>query len=211
MIRMNLFGRPRRGSVPRFGILFGLVLVLGGGAFPAAAINIIPTFDSGASDSPSFDPTGSALTTMMGYVEDYWEDIIEYSGTLNVTFYYEDLNDADGVLADHTNQGTSSGRPTDCRIRVDWTSYGSERDWYFDPTPMNNSEYDMQQTLVRDLTAAQEAAYYNGSPHDFLEVSYWGDATASAPSLAQTAHDLFSVLLHEMGHGLGMTGNVACR
>ena len=209
---MSTITRSGRGiarSTSRFMVaLFVCCAVLWHG-YSVEAINIVPTFNSAASDSPSFDPTGSLLTTMMGHVGDYWEDIIEYSGTLNVSFYYDDLSDADGTLADHLNQGTSGGKPTDCRIRVDWTSGGTERAWYFDPTPMNNSEYDMQQTLVRDLTAANEAAYYNGSPHDLLEVNYWGDATASAPSQAQTAHDLFSVLLHEMGHGLGMTANVA--
>jgi hypothetical protein len=67
----------------------------------------------------------------------------------------------------------------------------------------------MQQTLVRDLTAAQVAGLYNGSPNGFLEVEYKGDAKAAAPADARNGHDLFSVILHEMGHGLGMTKAVA--
>ncbi len=204
--RKNAY-KPVRLSTIHLAILTGYFIA--SEVSPCPAINIICTFNSGSSEFPFFDPTGSRLIAMMGHVENYWENIIEYSGTLNVSFYYDDLDDGNGVLADHLNQGTSGGKPTDCRIRVDWTSGGSERAWYFDPTPMDNGEYDMQQTLVRDLTAAQRASYYNGSPHDLLEVNYWGTARADAPSAAKTAHDLFSVLLHEMGHGLGMTGNIA--
>ena len=84
---------------------------------PAGAVNIVLTFDANASDSPTFDPTGTSLVAIMGAVETYWQDIIEASGTLNVTYYYDDLDDPDGVLADHLNQGTSGGKPTDCRRR----------------------------------------------------------------------------------------------
>ena len=83
--------------------------------------------------------------------------------------------------------------------------------WYFDETPYDHSEFDMQQTLVRDLTAVQVADFYNGSPNGFLEVEYKGDARATAPADARNGHDLFSVILHEMGHGLGMTKAVASR
>jgi len=190
-----------------------LIVSIGWLAQPAGALDIVMTFDmtfdSGASDSPSFDPTGTGLQAIMGAVESYWQDIIETTGTLNVTYYYDDLNDPNGVLANHLNQGTSGGKPTDYRIRVDTQRWGTDRLWCFDPTPTNNSEYDMVQALVRDLTAGQKSDWYNGTPKDMLEVSFRGSATGSAPADAQNGFDLFSVMLHEMGHGLGMTANVA--
>jgi len=185
------------------------VVVVGALCSVAPALNIVLTFDADESDSPTFDPDGTQLQEIMGAVESYWQDIIEAPGTLEVEYYYDDLSDPDGTLASHLNLATSGGKPTECRIRVDTQRNGAERLWYFDPTPTDHSEFDMEQTLVRDLTAAQQADWYNGAPHDFLEVSYRGAATATAPADARNGVDLFSVLLHEMGHGVGMTGNVA--
>ncbi|MGD9126243.1 MAG: PEP-CTERM sorting domain-containing protein [Planctomycetia bacterium] len=162
------------------------------------AINIVPTFNSSASDYPSFDPDGSGLIALMGAVETYYEDIFENSGTLNVEFYYDSID----KLGIHNNKGTSGGHPTSCRIRIDSTG----RNWYIDQTPFDNSEYNMQQTLARDLGSLGDI--YDGNTPDLLEYSYKGDSNGSTPA-ASGATDMFSVLLHEMGHGLGMTGATA--
>jgi len=147
------------------------VVVVGALCSVAPALNIVLTFNADESDSPTFDPDGTQLQEIMGAVESYWQDIIEAPGTLEVEYYYDDLSDPDGTLASHLNLATSGGKPTECRIRVDTQRNGAERLWYFDPTPTDHSEFDMEQTLVRDLTAAQQADWYNGAPHDFLEVS----------------------------------------
>ncbi|MBN2023413.1 MAG: hypothetical protein JW809_11550 [Pirellulales bacterium] len=174
-----------------------------GGSPPARAINIWMNFQSGASGYPDYDPDGARLRELMGHVESYLEDIFEHaSWTLEVQFYY--LEFTDNTLAMHTSLATSQGKPTRCRIQVDMN-----RAWYFDPTPLNHDEFNMTQTLYRDLYPLDQTAYYGGSPNDLLEVSYNGTAKATAPEEARTGYDLFSVLAHEMGHGLGMTGSVA--
>ncbi|MBN1909150.1 MAG: PEP-CTERM sorting domain-containing protein [Pirellulales bacterium] len=177
------------------------VLILFFGGRPAMAVDLVMTFNSGSSAAPSYDSDGSKLTALMSAVETYYEDIFEASGTLNVEFYYQNID----VLAVHNNLATSGGKPTSCRIRVD-----TNRTWYFDETPFDNSEYNMSQMLARDLTSTEISDYYNGTPNDFLEVSYMGGADwGSAPWDCIIGYDLFGLLLHEMGHGLGMTGNVA--
>ncbi|MBN1908862.1 MAG: hypothetical protein JW818_03910 [Pirellulales bacterium] len=185
--------------------LFTLTLIAGFlclGLPQAAAMDIQMNFQSGSSAFPAYDPDGSKLIAMMDYIEGYYEDIFEHSWTLEVNFYYENLDG--GTLAVHNNQGTSGGRPTECRIRVD-----TDRTWFFDTTPGDDSEFNMTQTLYRNLNATQKANFFNGSPNNFLEVSYKGSANGTGPTESQTGHDLLSILLHEMGHGLGMTGNVA--
>jgi len=176
-----------------------MVLVLFCGQ-QASAINIVMNFNSGSSDYPAYDPDGSKLVALMASVESYYQDIFEASGTLTVDFYYDDID----ALAIHNNTGTSGGKPTSCRIRVDTTPT-----WYIDATPLDNSEYNMTHYLYRDLDATKQAQYYNGSPPDFLEYAYKGSDNGSGPPESINGYDMWSVVLHEMGHGLGMTGNVA--
>ena len=174
---------------------------------PALTINL--TFDSDASDLPTFDSTGTLLAAIIQASADYWEDIIHDAGTLDINYYYDDLSDANGTLASHVNLATSGGKPTEARIRFDTQINGSERNWYFDPTPTNHSEYDLQQTLYRDLAAADQTNWFTGSPPDLLEVGYRGGLSETAPAAANGAYDIFSTAIHELGHAVGLTGNVS--
>ncbi len=176
-------------------------------AAPAAALSINLIFDSDATDTPSFDPDGTSLTVILRAAADRWEDIIQDSGTLDINYYYDNLSG--GTLASHTNQNTSGGKPTEAKIRFDTILDGAERNWYFDPTPDNHSEYDLSQTLYRDLDTTDQADWFNGSPPDLLEVGYRGDLSATAPTAATGAYDLFSTAIHELGHAVGLTSNVA--
>ena len=175
----------------------------------AAAVQILLDFESILSDEPSFDSDGSRLQAMFTEAALYWQDIFPHeSWELTVRFWYDDLDG--GTLGEHLNLSTDDGKPDRCRIKIDWRdAAGADRLWYFDETPTNHSEFDMVQTLARDLTPVQRTDFYNGTPNDLLEVSFAGDARATAPAAAQNGHDLFSVVLHEMGHALGMTDNVA--
>ena len=204
--------RRTAGGALRAGTLLGCFVVSLGGATPADSLTINLTFDSGTSDSPGFDSTGALLQPIMQAAADYWEDIIEDAGTLNITYYYNNLNDTNGTLGLHTNLATSGGKPTSARIQFDTTLNGTERVWYFDPTPTNHSEFDLQQTLYRDLNATNQSggtnAWFNGAPPDLLEVGYRGATAAGAPANAVNGFDIFSTAIHEIGHAVGLTGNV---
>ncbi|MGD9127618.1 MAG: PEP-CTERM sorting domain-containing protein [Planctomycetia bacterium] len=164
------------------------------------AIDIVMTFNSGASTSPSFDSNGSKLTALMAAAESYYEDIFTADWTLNVEFYYADFDG--GTLGRHNNLGTSGGKPTSCRIRIDDDHY-----WFIDDTPFNNSEYDMDLTYAGDL--GSPGTYYNGTVPDMLEYSHRGYSSGDEGFLHYFQQDMWSVVLHEMGHALGMTSNVA--
>ena len=148
-------------TVIRAGALMMLAVVLSGVATPAAALNIVLNFDSGQSESPSFDPDGSKLTTIMQAAELHYQDIIEDSHTLTINYWWEDLGD--GLFGHHNLVSQAGGRETEADIRFDTQSGGVEQAWFFDTTPLDDSEYAMHQILWRDLTAIQQVDWFNGA------------------------------------------------
>jgi len=178
--------------------------VVTGIAVPASGIDIVLTFDDTLSEAPGFDPDGAILTDLMEAAALYWEDIMEDSHTLDVTFFYRDFTTT--TLADTLVTSFSGGQPTACRIRVDSTP---NYDWYLDPTPFDHSEYDLSQTTVGNLLSDDRSDWYNNYPPDLLEASYWGSQSGSAPPEVTDSVDMLTVLLHEFGHGVGMVSQTA--
>ena len=169
------------------------------------AINIVLTFDDTNSLTPAFDSDGSQLTAIMQAAADYWEGIILDTQTINVTYFWDDLNDPS--IGNHNGTAFSGSVETGMTLRFDTqNNAGTARNWYFDPDPTTHTEFNLQPTLYRDLNAANQvggaSAWYKGNPQDFFEVSMqggWVDTNLGG--------HLFSVAVHEIGHGLGMTGS----
>ena len=112
----------------------------------ALTINFTDTTPSGG--YPSFDPDGSKLAALVAACDSTWQDIIEDSGTVNITYRYASI----GGLANGTATAVSGGKPTAGHINVD---NDASRLWYFDPTPTDNSEYEFTPRLFRDLSATE--------------------------------------------------------
>jgi len=188
-------------------LALAVLLVVGGLAAPAKALNIILDFDSSQTYT---DPYGvnrtMDLQPIMQAAEAYWEDIIEDSHTITIHYWWEDLAT---YLAVHNNITTVGGRETEANIRFDTITGGSARLWFFDSTPTDDSEFDMTQTLYRDLTATQKTDWFNGAPPEVFEAGYDGTAKTTAPASAKNGYDLLSVAIHELGHAMGMTSSVA--
>ncbi len=185
--------------------------ILGAGTLavaPANGLNIVLNFEDTMSSSPSFDPfTGTnaptGLRRMFEFAEDFYEDVFETPHTLTINYWYADLND--NLLGLHNPVSQSGGRVNESNIRIDTNrANGNLTNWFIDPTPDTDNEYNMQQTLWRDLTGTQQTDWYNfsGTTIDTFEVGFEGNATAAA---AQNAADMLSVVLHEVGHALGMS------
>ena len=79
------------------------------------------------------------------------------------------------------------------------------RDWYFDPTPTNDNEFDLTQTLYRDGPATDFNTIGDGQP--LLEVGYRGSDNNTAPGVSD-GFDALSTAMHEIGHLLGITNNL---
>ncbi len=180
------------------GLLFAATL-----ASPVAAINIVLNFDPIQSEAPSFDPTRSGLISLFQHAESFYQDVFEDTHTLTINYWYEDLSN--NTLGVHNLISQSGGRETVANIRIDTRvgTGGATRGWFIDSTPTTDTEFNMQQTLWRDLTASQRSDWYNfGSSPDTFEVGYTGNATATA---AMNVTDMLSVVMHEVGHALGMS------
>ncbi|MFV2068001.1 MAG: PEP-CTERM sorting domain-containing protein [Pirellulales bacterium] len=153
----------------------------------------------------SIDETGDGLQVIMSQAAAVWESIIQDEGTLDIAFYWTDLDDAGGTLALENTLRTSRGKPVEARIRFDSQSNGSDRPWYVDPTPENGSEFNLQQVLVGDLSSSQVEAWYTDTPPATLEKSYAGSAKSASESVVKDNYDLYSIALHELGHAVGLS------
>ena len=189
----------------------GVTLVMAGAFQPAGALTIIATFNSGATDQ-YYDVHGvnrtAELEPIMDCAAAFWEDIILDDHTLVIDYYWDDIA-ATGVNDPLVYD--SNDRVINCRIRVD-TVFGvagggtAPHNFYFDPSPGDNVEYAMEPTMYHGLPGATQAAWFNGAPPDGLEVSYDGAPAASAgPEVDGT--DMLTLLLHEIGHSLGIGGH----
>jgi autotransporter-associated beta strand protein len=172
---------------------------------PAAAVNIVMSYNAGSSIEPGADATGANLTAIMTYIEGYYQDIFQDSYTLNISFWWDNaanFSNPTGTLAVHQlqTQGGVPNRETSATIR-----FNNSFTWFMDATPENDSEFNMGQTLWRDLTATQRSNDFNfsGTIPGTLEVGFSGAAIAGEGATGAT--DLLTVALHEVGHALGMS------
>src|SRR5262245_12422422 len=183
----------------------GLLIILLWLSPPAAAItiNLIQVPDN-QTDNPNFDPDLSKLAPIVQAAADYWEGIFLDNHEIDIYYGYADLGPA--ILGISNVLDDDGQRPTIGTVAFDTivnSGVPFERNWYFDPTPLNHSDFNMQQVLVRDLTASQQTMYYNGAPPALLEAGFRGSYSGS-----DLGDDLFTTALHEIGHILGVTNQL---
>lgn len=167
-------------------------------AIPCArALDIIPRFDAAGSDAPDFDPERLQLQNLFEAAATVWEGIIQDSGTVVITFRYKDVD----ALANGTALLLVGGKPLTGAINVD----SKPRPWFFDPTPLDNSEFEFVPRAFDELSSLQQTDWFDGAPPADFEVSYRGTALPTAPPDAVHGYDMFSTIVHEIGHVLGLS------
>lgn len=143
------------------------------------------------SDSPAYDADRSGMLALFNYAANFYEDIFagnNFDVTLAVS--YAELGGS--TLGLYT--------PVLNTIQID-----TSRTWFLDEiTPEDNSEYSMSQTLWRDLSSGERSDFYNfsGSVPNTFEVGYRGAAFSNMGGA--NAFDMLSVVMHEVGHALGI-------
>ncbi|MBA3482111.1 MAG: hypothetical protein H0T51_09885 [Pirellulales bacterium] len=139
-------------------------------------------------DRPSFDPNGTELRRIATAAAIIWEDYILDSQTFEYELSWDNI---DRYAEFRFYPGFSK------KIIVDThDAQGNPHDWFFDPTPLVNEEYDMFQTLYG---ASQSEPGFAGTPPDLLETG-WQGAARGPRGVASNKLDLLTTVLHEMGH-----------
>lgn len=160
------------------------------------------------------DPNGTMLAPMLHNAAAIWEEIFQFNDhTIEITWLWDnDLALIDGM----GNQPTISAQASrlvdqDDDGRVDFAviQFNTNRtDWWFDPTPGGDSEFDLEQQLFRGIVSppsqdpAERFPVGAGQPHVLMETAYTGRAPSTSP--ANGLRDTVTVAMHEMGHALGM-------
>jgi hypothetical protein len=171
--------------------------------WPARASAIDFTLVDWGGPPPASDPTGAKLTSIVQYVASVYQDIFEDPLSITLEYGYGGLIGESQGLVLHNPGATSGGRQISGYIEVDQDAGGYQ--WFYDPTPADDSEFDMTQTLWRDLSLSLQTSYFNAGTNipSTFEVGYRGQANGSDPS-AVGHSDLLSHVFRAVGHLLGM-------
>lgn len=150
------------------------------------------------------DPGGLLLTAHMQAAADDWADIVEDNFTMSIDYYYAGASDVPTLTA---NAPADTVTPDGRRTLTGRIQFYVDRDWWFDPTPTNDLEFNLSRTIVGELPAAEQAAQLtqvSGNTHA-LEVGYRGSPNGSV--LVDGA-DTLSAARHELGHHMGVTNQL---
>ncbi|MGI9427466.1 MAG: hypothetical protein ACR2NM_02330, partial [Bythopirellula sp.] len=170
----------------------------------ARAINIVTNFNAASNQTPTFDVFNQGIQNLFDAAANYYEDILEDNGhTLTINYWYEDLEE--NFIGFHNSVNTVGNRVTESNIRIDTRKDlgGDFRNWFIDPTPDSDGEFDMQQILWDDPDAPpiNQWTGFSNVP-DTLEIGYRGSAKSGSAAHLKT--DMLSTILHEFGHALGI-------
>jgi len=167
------------------------------------AIDISVVYDPTVSDAvdPCGDPEyfscpdGVARTDEMVLLVQvaaaYWASTFHDSHLYDVRVAWK----VGGLPSADTTNIDANGHPTSAIVRVP-----VDLNLWYDPTPFDDEEFAMEPRLYRDTHPAEHAEAFDGSPLEIFEVGYNGPG----PAL-----DLLTILLHELGHALGLNPEVA--
>ncbi len=121
--------------------------------------------------------------------------------TIRITYWW-DADMTSGGQSDPAWIVESGGAVTFATVR-----FNSTRNFYYDPTPEDDSEFNMSQVQYNygpnALPLADQTARFTGNVPDLFEAGYNGDAVAMGPADGQGL-DLLTLAFQEVGHSLGM-------
>jgi hypothetical protein len=133
------------------------------------------------------------LAAAMLAAAQHWKDIIEDDHTIHIRFRWvdESLPSADVTETD------ANGRPTEALIRIP-----AGRSYFYDPTPGVDEEFDMRVRLFRTTHPQEKTEAFQGMPLEIFEAGYNG------LQIQNVGADLFTHILHEIGHSLGLSPDI---
>ncbi len=157
-------------------------------------------------EPPGTDPTSALLLDILEETEAVFEDAFEDSATIRITYWWD---------ADMTGAGQSipalifedpAGTLTHAIVR-----FNPNRNWFIDPTPEDDSEYQLEPVLysfgTNTLTPNQQTNRFGGSPPSVFEAGFNGPAVSGGPADNNANGpqlDLLTVAFQEVCHSIGM-------
>ena len=195
-----------RGWALSMSVMLGLFSVVGA----VRGLNIVLDYDeSTTSNNPAFDPNALRLGFILDYVASVYEDIIEDDHTITIKYQWDSqLQENTGFSGQHNFGKEVNGRETEARVRFE-----SEISYFLDPTPWDDSEYNMRALLTRDMNPGLQSARFTGNSPEVMEFGYRGGPVAFAPSDAangldaKNGMDMVTLAFQEIGHALGMSSS----
>ena len=139
---------------------------------------------------PDGEPLNDDLEFMTQVAAAYWSTIFHDMHNMEVRVGWVT---GESPFA-RIEQVDGQGRPlvVDLLITADFN-------WYWDESPFDDDEFDMFPKLYRDTHPAEQAEAFNGDVPEIFEVGYNGVGPTS---------DLLSVILHELGHAIGLADDI---
>lgn len=137
------------------------------------------------------EPRTDEMLFLVQVAAAYWASIFQDSHLYDIRVAWV----IDSMPSAQTTNIDAQGRPTSAIVRVP-----ANMSFWYDPTPFDDEEFDMKPRLYRDTHPAEQAEAFKGAPPEIFEVGYNGTGPGG---------DLLTILLHELGHAIGMHKNVA--
>ncbi len=166
--------------------------------------------DSGvplAEEPPGFDSDSSDLLAILQEIESRYQDAFKDSQTIRITYLWDTNTPFSGQARPGWVVEDNNGDITHAVVR-----FNPNRNWYVDPTPANDSEFNMDQVLYRygdnTLTGTERLANFSGTVPDVFEAGYNGLADPNGPAGPDGGGnqlDLLTVAFQEVGHALGVS------
>lgn len=169
----------------------------------AEAINIVALYDESVPGAvkPCSDPAYHScpdgvdrtdeMVLLVQIAAAYWASIFHDSHLYDIKVAWK----VGGLPSAQITNIDANGRPTAAIVRVP-----ADMAFWYDPTPFDDEEFEMEPRLYRDTHPAEQVEAFKGSPPEIFEVGYNGKGKGG---------DLLTILLHELGHAVGMEVNVA--